>query len=166
MNSLRKWRSKKFSKIVNSCQHTVPETFQTLERMGVCVCARACMHRNDSCCTSLVEPCRAGGISVKYETLQGLDFNIVQPHPFKSRSNYSDSCRFRDCSHHFHCPHLAAHPASAGKVCQPETLCRCDFNVPLKCQPAPPICCPCSGTSPPSLQMFESFKATSSTEFI
>ena len=37
----------------------------------------------------------------------------------------------------------------------------------LKCQPAPPICCLCSGTSPPSLQMIESFEATStSTKFI
>ena len=37
----------------------------------------------------------------------------------------------------------------------------------LKCQPAPPICCPCSGTSPPCLQMIESFEATStSTKFI
>ena len=132
MNSLRKWRSKKFSKIVKSCwsAHSHRDFLNT-GKVCVCVHVSVCahVHRNDSSCTSLLEPCHTGGISVENETLQGLDFNIFQLHPFKSQTIQITDSEIAHITSH--CPHLAAHPASARKVCQPETLCLCAFNVPL-----------------------------------
>ena len=119
--------------LVSTQYHTVTETFKHWKCVcvHVSVCVRMCIEMTLTAHHSL-----SRAIQEAYPSRMRLckdwistNFNIFQLHPFKSQTiQIADSEIAHITSH---CPHLAAHPASARKVCQPETLCLCAFNVPL-----------------------------------